>query len=182
MNNVLNELITNPRSKTPTTVIDGVEFNNDSGARSKFELEPRLVEMKRALRGHYHCGLGRFDQYMWPYLKKDLDLGRIDINGAEQLLAEFFLSLNKDSDLYPGIQQGDNGQSLMLGGVKRDGSSGVNGLTYMVLRVARGAGMIDPKINLRVTKDTSLDLLELAAELTQIGLGFCREDANREQE
>jgi pyruvate-formate lyase len=75
------------------------------------------------LGGHYHCGLGRFDQYVWPYLKADLELGRIDVSGAEQLLAEFFLSLNKDSDLYPGIQQGDNGQSLMLGGVKRDGSS-----------------------------------------------------------
>jgi len=132
----------------------------------------RLCHAVLWLGGHYHCGLGRFDQYMWPYLKKDLKLGRIDLSGAEQLLAEFFLSLNKDSDLYPGIQQGDNGQSLMLGGVKRDGSSGVNELTYMTLRVARGVGMIDPKINLRVTKNTSLDLLELAAELTQIGLGF----------
>jgi pyruvate-formate lyase len=132
----------------------------------------RLCHAVLWLGGHYHCGLGRFDQYMWPYLKKDLDLGRLDINDAEQLLAEFFLSLNKDSDLYPGIQQGDNGQSLMLGGVKRDGSSGVNELTNMVLRVARGVGMIDPKINLRVSRDTSLDLLELAAELTQIGLGF----------
>jgi formate C-acetyltransferase len=132
----------------------------------------RLCHAVLWLGGHYHCGLGRFDQYMWPYLKKDLDSGRIDINGAEQLLAEFFLSLNKDSDLYPGIQQGDNGQSLMLGGVKRDGSSGVNDLTYMVLSVARGVAMIDPKVNLRVTKDTSLELLELAAELTQIGLGF----------
>ena len=54
MNNVLNEPITNLRSKTPATVVDGVELNNHSGARSKFELEPRLVEMKRSLRdGHY---------------------------------------------------------------------------------------------------------------------------------
>ncbi|MGA2246677.1 MAG: pyruvate formate lyase family protein [Verrucomicrobiota bacterium] len=132
----------------------------------------RLCHAVLWLGGHYHCGLGRFDQYLWPYLKRDLDLGRIDIHGAEQLLAEFFLSLNKDSDLYPGIQQGDNGQSLMLGGFTRDGSSGVNELTFLALRVARGVGMIDPKINLRVTKDTSLDLLELAAELTHIGLGF----------
>jgi formate C-acetyltransferase len=132
----------------------------------------RLCHAVLWLGGHYHCGLGRFDQYMWPYLKKDLDSGRIDVPGAEQLLAEFFLSLNKDSDLYPGIQQGDNGQSLMLGGVKRDGSSGVNELTYMALRAARAVGMIDPKINLRVAKDTSVELLELAAELTQIGLGF----------
>jgi formate C-acetyltransferase len=124
------------------------------------------------LSGHYHCGLGRFDQYLWPYLEADLAAGRLELPSAEQLLAEFFLSLNKDSDLYPGVQQGDNGQSLMLGGVTRDNRPAVNPLTRMVLRVARGVGMIDPKINLRVTKDTSLDLLELAAQLTEIGLGF----------
>ncbi|MGO8678851.1 MAG: pyruvate formate lyase family protein [Limisphaerales bacterium] len=122
--------------------------------------------------GHYHCGLGRFDQYMWPYLEADLAAGRLDAPGAEQLLAEFFLSLNKDSELYPGIQQGDNGQSLMLGGVTRGNTPAVNPLTRMALRVARGVGMIDPKINLRVTKNTGVDLLELAARLTEIGLGF----------
>jgi len=122
--------------------------------------------------GHYHCGLGRFDQYMWPYLEADVASGRLDVPGAEHLLAEFFLSLNKDSDLYPGIQQGDNGQSLMLGGVTRDNRPAVNPLTRSVLRVARGVAMIDPKINLRMTKDTGLDLLELAAQLTEIGLGF----------
>jgi pyruvate-formate lyase len=132
----------------------------------------RLCHSVLWLGGHYHCGLGRFDQYMWPYLEADLACGRLDINGAEQLLAEFFLALNKDSDLYPGIQQGDNGQSLMLGGVKRDGMDAVNPLTCMVLRVARGVGMIDPKINLRVTKDTPLELLTVAAKLTEIGLGF----------
>ena len=76
--------------------------------------------------GHYHCGLGRFDQYMWPYLEADLAAGRLDAPGAEQLLAEFFLSSNKDSELYPGIQQGDNGQSLMLGGVTRENTLAVN--------------------------------------------------------
>ncbi|MBI5383533.1 MAG: pyruvate formate-lyase [Verrucomicrobia bacterium] len=132
----------------------------------------RLCHAVLWISGHYHCGLGRFDQYMWPHLEADLAAGRLDARSAEQLLAEFFLSLNKDSDLYPGIQQGDNGQSLMLGGVTRDGQPAVNPLTRMVLRVARGVGMIDPKINLRVTKDTDLELLELAARLTEIGLGF----------
>ena len=79
------------------------------------------------------------------------------------MLAEFFLSLNKDSDLYPGVQQGDNGQSLMLAGVRADGSCAVNDLTWMVLRVACDVGMIDPKINLRISKDTDLDLLESAS-------------------
>jgi pyruvate-formate lyase len=132
----------------------------------------RLCHAVLWLSGHYHCGLGRFDQYMWPYLQADLEAGRLDQATAEELLAEFFISLNKDSDLYPGIQQGDNGQSLMLGGVRRDGSSGVNLLTAMVLRVARAVGLIDPKINLRVDRHTDANVLEQAIGLTRIGLGF----------
>lgn len=124
------------------------------------------------LGGNYHVGLGRFDQYMYPYVQADLDAGRLTIPEAEQLVAEFFISLNRDSDLYPGVQQGDNGQSLTLGGVKPDGLSAVNELTRIVLRVSRDLELIDPKINLRISPDTDLDLLSLATELTCKGLGF----------
>ena len=124
------------------------------------------------LGGNYHVGLGRFDQYMWPYLKSDLASGRESLESAEELLAEFFISLNKDSDLYPGVQQGDNGQTLTLGGVMPDGGSAVNELTRTVLRVARDVAMIDPKINLRISARTDLELLSLATELTRMGLGF----------
>jgi formate C-acetyltransferase len=89
----------------------------------------RLVHAVVWLSGHYHVGLGRFDQIMWPYLQADLEAGRLDLTAAEDLLAEFFISLNKDSDLYPGVQQGDNGQSLTVGGVKPDGIPGENELT-----------------------------------------------------
>jgi formate C-acetyltransferase len=132
----------------------------------------RLLHAVVWMSGHYHVGLGRFDQYMWPYLEADLRAGRLDEARAEELLAEFFISLNRDSDLYPGVQQGDNGQSMMLGGVTRDGADGINPLTAMALRAARDVAMIDPKINLRVTKETNLELLTLAAELTAQGLGF----------
>jgi formate C-acetyltransferase len=42
----------------------------------------------------------------------------------------------------------------------------------MVLRVSRDLAMIDPKINLRISARTDLELLSLATELTRIGLGF----------
>ena len=132
----------------------------------------RLCHAVLWLSGHYHCGLGRLDQYLWPYLEADLAEGRLVPAEAQELLAEFFISLNKDSDLYPGIQQGDNGQSLMLGGVRRDGGDGVNPLTAMVLEAGRKVALIDPKINLRVTRDTDLELLAKGVELTRIGLGF----------
>jgi formate C-acetyltransferase len=132
----------------------------------------RLCHAVLWLSGHYHCGLGRLDQYLWPYLEADLAEGRLAPAEAQELLEEFFISLNKDSDLYPGIQQGDNGQSLMLGGVRRDGGDGVNPLTAMALEAGRKVALIDPKINLRVTWDTNLGLLAKGVQLTRIGLGF----------
>jgi pyruvate-formate lyase len=132
----------------------------------------RLLQAAVWLSGHYHVGLGRFDQYMWEYLQGDLETGRLDMRGAQELLSEFFFSLNKDSDLYPGVQQGDNGQTITLGGLRRDGSSAVNELTRLALRVSCELEMIDPKINLRISADTDLDLLCLATELTRKGLGF----------
>jgi formate C-acetyltransferase len=132
----------------------------------------RLLHAVVWLSGHYHVGLGRFDQYMWPYLKADLESGRLNENQAADLLAEFFISLNKDSDLYPGVQQGDNGQTITLGGVDREGRPSVNKLTYLALQVSRDVSMIDPKINLRISAATDLDLLTLATELTRKGLGF----------
>jgi formate C-acetyltransferase len=124
------------------------------------------------LGGNYHVGLGRFDQYMWPFLRSDLEAGLLTIPEAEEFLAEFFITLNKDSDLYPGVQQGDNGQTLTLGGVKPDGSLAANELTRMVLRVSSDLELIDPKINLRISAQTDLELLCLASELTRKGLGF----------
>ncbi len=122
--------------------------------------------------GNYHIGLGRFDQYMWPFLHADLNAGRIQECEALELLEEFYISLNRDSDLYPGVQQGDNGQTVMLGGVRPDGASAVNPLTEMCLKAALAVRMIDPKINLRIDQHTDLKLLELAAQLTRVGMGF----------
>jgi pyruvate-formate lyase len=122
--------------------------------------------------GHYQLGFGRFDQYMWPYLENDLESGRLDMEAAEDLLAEFFISLNRDTDLFPGVQPGDNGQTMVINGVKRDGTDGVNELTKMVLRVTDQVALIDPKINLRIDSKTDLSLLQLAAKLTARGLGF----------
>ena len=120
----------------------------------------------------YHNTVGRFDQYMWPYLKADLEAGRLDEESALEWTEEFFLSFNRDSDLYTGMQQGDNGQSMMLGGVTPDGKCAVNLLTELALKASLHNRRIDPKINLRVDRNTPMELYRLATELTKQGLGF----------
>ena len=120
----------------------------------------------------YHNTVGRYDQYMYPYYAADIQSGKLTEESALKLTEEFFLSFNRDSDLYIGMQQGDNGQSMMLGGCKADGSCAVNELTYICLKASLHNRRIDPKINLRVNKDTPIELYELCTQLTKQGLGF----------
>ncbi len=122
--------------------------------------------------GEYHNGLGRIDQFLYPYLKADLDAGRITEDEALEVLEEFFISCNRDSDLYIGVQQGDNGQSCMLGGVTRTGENAFNLLSRLALKASCELKVIDPKINLRVDKNTPQEIYELGSELTKAGLGF----------
>ena len=144
------------------------------GARSFLEAlqSMRVVTFGLWLEGDYHNTLGRFDQYMYPYFQADLEKGLIAEAGALELVEEFFLSLNRDSDLYPGVQQGDNGQSLMLGGRTRSGESGFNKLSELCLLASRNLKLIDPKINIRVDKNTPEEVFTLCSELTKVGLGF----------
>ena len=121
---------------------------------------------------NYHNTIGRFDQYMYPYLKKDMDAGLLDEENALELLEEFFLTFNRDSDLYPGIQQGDNGQSIVLGGLNPDGTDSYNLLSELCLKASLELKLIDPKINLRIHKGTPLSTYTLGSGLTKQGLGF----------
>ena len=121
---------------------------------------------------NYHNGLGRFDQYMYPFYEKDIKAGRLTKETALELIEEFFISLNKDSDLYTGMQQGDNGQSMMLGGYNKDGSDCFNDLSDLCLQASLELKLIDPKINLRVNKNTPLSRYVRGTELTKVGIGF----------
>jgi len=132
----------------------------------------RLLHFTMWCGNNYHNTLGRFDQYMFKYLKSDLDRGLLDYDGALELVEEFFLSLNRDSDLYPGMQQGDNGQSLVLGGLNEDGTDSYNMLSEICLKASLELKLIDPKINLRVSKNTPIERYILGTQLTKQGLGF----------
>ena len=132
----------------------------------------RILHFSLWLEGCYHNTVGRFDQYMYPYFANDLAAGRETPESAEALLEDFFLSFNKDSDLYPGVQQGDNGQSMVLGGCDAEGNDCFNALSEMCLRVSKRLLMIDPKINLRVCSKTPIEVYRLGSELTAAGLGF----------
>ena len=125
-----------------------------------------------------HVGFGRFDQYMYSFYLHDKAEGITDEEIFETL-ESFFIAINRDTDLYSGVQQGDNGQSMVLGGYDKDGKCVYNELSEMCMKASLELNIIDPKINLRVNKDTPDEMYEFATLLTKQGLGFpqyCNDD------
>ncbi len=150
--------------------LNNVPFN---GATNYYEALLSVKFLQYALRLNLcnHVTLGRFDLYMKDYYDISIKNGKTK-DELEELTQLFFISLNFDTDLYDGIQLGDNGQSLMLGGVDRDGNDVYSELTELCLDVSRELSLIDPKINLRVNKNTPLSIYQKGTALTKKGLGF----------
>lgn len=120
--------------------------------------------------GCYHNTVGRFDQWIYPFYSADIENGILTKETALDLLEDFFLSFNRDHDLYLGLK--NNGQSIMLAGVKPDGSPAINEISDMCLEASLDLHLVDPKINVRVDKNTSLSFYEKCTRLTKTGLGF----------
>jgi formate C-acetyltransferase len=139
----------------------------------------RILNYTLWLNGNKHNTIGRFDQYMYPYYTHDIKHHIIDNQEVLDNIEELFISLNFDADLYPGIQQGDNGQSIVLGGCDTNGNDSFNELTKLCLEASLELKLIDPKINLRVNKNTDDKWYQLGTKLTKQGLGFpqyCNDD------
>lgn len=150
------------------------------GARSFYEALVSMKAMIYLLRLNFcdHVTFGRFDQYMYPYYLMSKQQGMTD-DEALELIEEFFISINRDCDVYTGVQVGDNGQSMVLGGFDGDGRSMYNELSQMCMQASLDLKLIDPKINLRVGKNTPNEIFEFATHLTKAGLGFpqyCNDD------
>lgn len=159
---------------------DALAWVPRKGARSFYEALVFFKIIVYTLRcvASAHVTLGRFDQYMYSFYKADIERG-ISRDELLETLELFFIALNVDGDLYAGIQQGDNGQSMVLGGYDKSGTDCWNELSELCMDASLELSLIDPKINLRVNKTTSDERYEYATKLTKQGLGFpqyCNDD------
>lgn len=126
--------------------------------------------------GGYLVPLGRVDQILWPYYKADLESGKLTREEAFDILEAFFMKLNYEVDRTHGGDikiNSDTGQSITIGGV--DPLTGVNvsnDLTLMILDAKCDMRVTDPKVHLRISKDTPAAVWRKAAYLNSLGMGF----------
>ena len=118
--------------------------------------------------------LGRFDQYTWPYLEKDLAEGAITMDEAQEIVDAFFLKANcfygaGPAKLVNTTGIGNTYQHTTLGGVKPEtGEDATNPVTYMVLETVGRLKLHDPTISLRFNKNSPDKLWELALETSKL--------------
>lgn len=120
---------------------------------------------------------GRFDQYMYPYYKKDIDEGRISKNFAQELIECAFYKLNEINKVRDwGSTKAFGGypmfQNLIVGGKKRDGTDATNELSYMCLDAVAHLRLPQPSISVRIHDQTPYDFWTKASKVTKIGLGM----------
>jgi len=120
---------------------------------------------------------GRFDQYMYPYYKKDLDNGRLTREFAQELLDCIWVKLNdlnkcRDAASAEGFAGYSLFQNLIVGGQDRDGNDVTNDLSFMCITASKHVFLPQPSLSIRVWNKTPHVLMLKAADLTRTGIGL----------
>ena len=120
---------------------------------------------------------GRFDQYMYPYYKKDIDAGKLTIEQAQELIDCIWVKLNdinkvRDAASAEGFAGYGMFQNLIVGGQDIHGMDATNDLSYMCLEASMHVPLPQPSISIRVWNGTPDSLMMKAAALTRLGTGL----------
>lgn len=126
--------------------------------------------------GHSFC-YGRFDQYMYPLYKKDIETGRLTKEQALEIITHMFLMNSSNNKIRPyGHTKFSQGyplySNLMIGGRTPDGEDGSNDLSYLCIEAMNLTSMAEPNFSMRYNGDTPKDLLRLASKLIRTGCGM----------
>lgn len=120
---------------------------------------------------------GRFDQYMYPYAKADLEAGRETEDSIVERLTNLWiktLTINKvrsqahtfssaGSPLY---------QNVTIGGQTRDKQDAVNPLSYLVLRSVAQTKLPQPNLTVRYHKGLDNRFMNECIEVMKLGFGM----------
>lgn len=98
--------------------------------------------------------LGRLDQILYPYYKKDIDEGRISKEFAFELICCLWIKLYRSYDV----------QQSALGGCLEDGTSAVNELSYMMLDATEELDFIRC-LSVRYNENTEREFMKRALEV-----------------
>lgn len=119
---------------------------------------------------------GRFDQYMYPYYKEDIEKGSLTPEKAMELIEELYVRVTSNvwfqstqmAYIFGGYYRYPH---LDVGGLDENGRDASNELSYLCLRAMRYAKTTSPAVSLLLHQKTPDSLLYEACELAAEGMG-----------
>jgi len=120
---------------------------------------------------------GRFDQYMYPFYKKDIEGGSLTEEKALELLECLWIKMNEivavrseeSARHFAGFPIGYN---IVLGGVDEKGRDATNPLSYLCLRATAEVRLPQPNLGIRIHSKSPHSFLKKAAEVIRLGTGM----------
>lgn len=139
-----------------------------------------FVQLYSRLEAKISCivSQGRMDQYFYPTYKADVEAGRLDDEGALEILNCLWASMAKFVDVEVselGAQSGEgyaHWENVTVGGQLRNGEDATNELSYLLLRCAREFPTNYPDLSARVHSMSPRRFLWEIAETIKAGAGY----------
>ena len=120
---------------------------------------------------------GRLDQSLYPLYKKQLEEGTVTQEEVYEMLQSFWVKFNNHpSPPKVGVTAEESNTYtdfclINVGGVKEDGSDGVNEMSYILLDVMREMRLLQPSSLIQVSKKNPDRFIRAAVEIIKTGFG-----------
>ena len=120
---------------------------------------------------------GRLDQHLYPFYNDDIDNGVLTKEEAIELLQAFWVKFNNQpAPPKVGVTAEESNTytdfcNINIGGLKEDGSDGVNEISYMLLDVIEEMRIVQPSSNVQISKKTPDKFLRRALDIIKTGFG-----------
>ncbi len=121
---------------------------------------------------------GKLDQHLYPFYKKGLEDGTLTREKAKELLECFWVKFNNQpAPPKVGVTLAESGTytdfaNINIGGIKPDGSDGVNEVSYLLLDVIADMRILQPSTNVQISQKTPDRFVKKACEVIRMGMGF----------
>lgn len=124
----------------------------------------------QAIEGNGISVFGHVDRILWPFYERDRAAGRLTEAEARDLLGCFLaISDARYGMTHPDPNHVGTNGTVGIGGCDQDGTPVFNDLTRFILEAHRELGLVDPKINARVSARHPRAYLDLLADFLARG-------------
>lgn len=120
---------------------------------------------------------GRLDQHLYPFYLKGLERGELNRESAKELLQCFWIKFNNQpAPPKVGVTLQESGTytdfaNINIGGLKADGTDGVNEVSYLLLEVVDEMRLLQPSSNIQLSRKNPDAFVKRACEIIRKGFG-----------